>query len=126
MKSTEIAIIGLIGIVGASMYYLLQDSSKYANFKEAMQETDKEFHVVGTFNPQKPSEYNPVKDPNLFSFYMKDAEGIEKKVMLQKSRPQDFERAEKVVLIGKIQGQDFIASDILMKCPSKYNDAPKQ
>ena len=41
-------------------------------------------------------------------------------------KPQDFERSEQIVLIGKVQGDEFHASDILMKCPSKYNDGKPQ
>jgi cytochrome c-type biogenesis protein CcmE len=47
---------------------------------------------------------------------------IEKKVILHKSKPQDFEHAEQIVIIGKMKNGEFHASDILMKCPSKYND----
>jgi cytochrome c-type biogenesis protein CcmE len=37
-------------------------------------------------------------------------------------KPQDFERSEQIVLTGKMRGEDFVASDMLMKCPSKYKD----
>jgi cytochrome c-type biogenesis protein CcmE len=52
---------------------------------------------------------------------MRDNEGTDCKVVLHKTEPQDFERSEQIVLIGKMEGQEFQASDILMKCPSKYN-----
>jgi cytochrome c-type biogenesis protein CcmE len=38
------------------------------------------------------------------------------------SKPQDFERSEQIVLTGKMKGDEFVATDILMKCPSKYKD----
>ena len=38
-----------------------------------------------------------------------------------KSKPQDFEKSEQIVVIGKMEAGNFVASDILMKCPSKYN-----
>ena len=47
---------------------------------------------------------------------------FEKKVILEKTKPQDFERSEQIVLIGKVEGDEFHASEILLKCPSKYND----
>ena len=53
---------------------------------------------------------------------MIDNKGVEKKVVLNKNKPQDFERSEQIVLIGQMEGQEFHASDILMKCPSKYED----
>jgi len=36
------------------------------------------------------------------------------------AKPQDFERSEQIVLTGKMKGDEFLASKILMKCPSKY------
>ncbi|RZJ76982.1 MAG: cytochrome c maturation protein CcmE, partial [Flavobacterium sp.] len=45
-----------------------------------------------------------------------------KKVVLNGTKPQDFERSEKLVLIGQMNNDTFYASKILMKCPSKYND----
>ena len=56
---------------------------------------------------------------------MIDNKGLEKRVILHKSVPQDFQKSEQIVLIGKMQGDEFHANDILMKCPSKYNDPLK-
>ena len=53
---------------------------------------------------------------------MIDTKGEERKVVLHKNKPQDFERSEQVVIIGKMHNGEFHANDILMKCPSKYND----
>ena len=53
---------------------------------------------------------------------MKDNEGKEEKVVLRKAKPQDFERSEQIVLTGKVEKGQFIATDMLMKCPSKYKD----
>jgi cytochrome c-type biogenesis protein CcmE len=84
------------------------------------------FHVVGKLNKEKEAIYDPHVNANLFSFYMIDNKGKECKVMLHKTKPQDFERSEQIVLIGKMQGDAFDATDILMKCPSKYNDGKPQ
>jgi cytochrome c-type biogenesis protein CcmE len=43
-------------------------------------------------------------------------------VIFNGNKPQDFERSEQVVIKGKMQGTAFQADEILMKCPSKYND----
>jgi cytochrome c-type biogenesis protein CcmE len=53
---------------------------------------------------------------------MKDTLGVEKKVILHKGKPQDFDKSEQIVLIGKSSGSQFEASDILLRCPSKYNN----
>ena len=63
-----------------------------------------------------------MKDPNYFSFFMKDDKGVEKKVILNQSKPQDFEMSEQIVVTGTMKGNDFVADEILLKCPSKYKD----
>jgi cytochrome c-type biogenesis protein CcmE len=51
---------------------------------------------------------------------MKDKEGGEQKVIFKGAQPQDFRRSEQLVLTGKMKENVFYASNILMKCPSKY------
>lgn len=60
--------------------------------------------------------------PIFFTFYLYDNNGNERKVLLNKAKPQDFDKSEQIVIIGKMKGEEFIASDILLKCPSKYAD----
>jgi cytochrome c-type biogenesis protein CcmE len=38
-------------------------------------------------------------------------------------KPANFEEAEQVVVEGRNQDGTFVAENILVKCPSKYNDA---
>ncbi len=95
------------------------DSSTYGSFSDARQ-TESELHVVGQLNKEKELFYNPKQDANYFSFYLKDNDGKECKVVFSGSKPQDFERSEQIVLTGKMIGDEFHASKILMKCPSKY------
>jgi cytochrome c-type biogenesis protein CcmE len=91
-----------------------------------MEAPGKEFHVAGKLNKVKELSYNPEQNANLFSFYLVDNEGLEKKVLFNGSKPQDFERSESVVITGKMKGEEFIADKILMKCPSKYNDGKEE
>ncbi|MEO7175075.1 MAG: cytochrome c maturation protein CcmE [Saprospiraceae bacterium] len=98
-----------------------RDMSTYSNFKEAEKSSFK-VKVVGQLSKDKELVYEPQKDPNYFSFFMKDAEGVERKVILHAAKPQDFELSEQLVLTGQMSGSDFVASDMLMKCPSKYKD----
>ena len=50
-------------------------------------------------------------------------DGTLQKVRYNNPKPANFEEAEKVVVQGKNQGDVFVADNILVKCPSKYNDA---
>jgi cytochrome c-type biogenesis protein CcmE len=77
---------------------------------------------VGKLQKEKEMVYNPIQDANYFSFYVKDQEGEECKVIYAGTKPQDFEKSEQIVLIGKMKSDEFHASKILMKCPSKYNN----
>jgi cytochrome c-type biogenesis protein CcmE len=99
----------------------ISNSSTYAPFREAIANEGKTYHVVGKLDKEKEFIYNPEQNANLFGFYLVDNEGIEKKVLYNGTKPQDFERSEQIVVIGKMSGEDFHASQILMKCPSKYN-----
>lgn len=120
----KIHIVGIIIIAAAigTILTTLSDTSTYASFTEAAKNPDDQFHVVGTLNKDRETSYNPHENPDLFTFYMVDNEGVERKVLLHKSKPQDLERSEQIVIIGQSSGNDFEADDILMKCPSKYND----
>lgn len=122
MKKTHIALIIVIAVFIGAMITAINDSSSYANFDEAFQNPESEFHVVGHLSKDKPTEYDPQKNPDKFTFYMTDINNEEHKVVLHKSKPQDFERSEQIVLIGKAEGSEFHAHDILMKCPSKYTE----
>ena len=126
MKKMHIVGIVLIAVVMLCMMSLLGDSSSYSNFAEAKENGGEEVHVAGTLVKTKPMDYNPEVDPNSFSFFMKDKQGVEQHVILKKSKPQDFERAEQLVIIGCMKGNDFVATDVLMKCPSKYNNAQQE
>jgi cytochrome c-type biogenesis protein CcmE len=43
-------------------------------------------------------------------------------VVFQGVKPGNFDQAEKIVVIGRYQEGAFHASQILVKCPSKYDD----
>lgn len=123
MKKSHIIAIVLIAIAIGAIMSTVNDSSTYANFTEAQKNPEDEFHVVGKLNKEKPFEYAPEKNANLFAFYLKDNEGIERKVLYNGAKPQDFERSEQIVIVGKYGNEDeFNATQILMKCPSKYNN----
>jgi cytochrome c-type biogenesis protein CcmE len=93
----------------------------YANFSTAT-ESGESVKLVGTLVKDKPMIFEPMKDPNKFTFFLEDQDGTEREVILLKGKPQDFEMSESIVLTGRMQGETFLAKDIQMKCPSKYKD----
>jgi cytochrome c-type biogenesis protein CcmE len=120
MKKSHIIGLLIIVIAIGAILSTVADSSTYETFASASESPGKEFHVVGQYISEKGFEYDPVADANLFSFFMADADSTERKVIFKGAKPQDFERSEQIVLTGKMVGDEFIASKILMKCPSKY------
>jgi cytochrome c-type biogenesis protein CcmE len=120
MKRTHIIALIFIVISIAMIIASTIDYSTYETFSSAEKNNGKEFHIVGELVKDEELFYDPVKDPNYFSFYLKDKNGDERKVVFKGSKPQDFERSESIVLTGKMNGDEFAASKILIKCPSKY------
>ena len=126
MKKIHIVGIIVIAVAIGVIFTSLKNTATYADFNEALANPDKEYHVVGKLNKTQPLIYDPKINPDEFIFTLVDNKGIEKRVILHKSKPQDFERSEQIVIIGKMHGEDFHANDILMKCPSKYNEGKPQ
>jgi cytochrome c-type biogenesis protein CcmE len=122
MKTIHIILILIVVMAIAVVISTLSDSNTYANFELASGNPDREYHVIGTLNREKPVEYNPEVNANRFTFFMFDENGVERKVVYNNAKPQDFEKSEKVVIVGKMKGDEFVASSMLLKCPSKYND----
>ena len=123
MKKTYI--IAAILMIGG-MAVLMSSSnelSTYSDFTEA-DRIETQVKVVGKLSKDKEIYYEPAKDPNYFSFFMKDNNGLERKVVYLAEKPQDFELSEQVVITGRMDKSDdvFLASDMLLKCPSKYKD----
>ena len=118
--------IHIIGIIMMAVAIVLivnagKDVATYVNFEEAAQK-ESSVKVIGHLVKDKEIIYDEMKDPNYFSFYMTDEKGVERKVILNQGKPNDFELSEQIVLTGKMKGEEFYASDILLKCPSKYKD----
>lgn len=111
-----LVVAGIVVVISSS-----GDVSTYATFQQAQSRTE-DVKVVGQLSKDKPITYDPENNPNEFSFYMTDNDAIEKLVVVHKPKPQDFEMSEQIVVTGKISDGQFEASDLLMKCPSKYKN----
>jgi cytochrome c-type biogenesis protein CcmE len=121
MKKSHILAILVVAVAVGILISASKDVTTYANFEQAAENGDR-VKLVGQLVKDKPVEYNPEKDPNYLSFYLRDDAGDVRKVVLLAGKPQDFERSEQVVLTGQMEGDHFAASDMLLKCPSKYQD----
>jgi len=114
-------IIGIVLIVGFTSVLLMnfgQQVGGYMNFAEA-EESGSKAHVVGDWVTERDFAYDA--NANVFSFHMQDENGAIREVHYNHPKPPNFEEAEKLVIEGYTKDEIFIAENILMKCPSKYN-----
>jgi len=101
------------------MYNFGNSIDSYVNFEQA--ENRSSAHVVGSWDDSR--EWGFSMESMRFSFYMKDEDGNVRRVIYPKPKPNNFEQATQLVVIGEMRNDVFFANDMLMKCPSKYNDA---
>lgn len=114
------------------------DASQYVSFQQAFAMAadgdEAKVHVVGELKKDAAGnvlglQYDPQTDANYLSFVLIDDQKTEHRVVCYNppASMQDFAKSEKVVVIGRAkQGQagqyQFVASEVLMKCPSKYEE----
>ncbi|MCX7833695.1 MAG: cytochrome c maturation protein CcmE [Ignavibacteria bacterium] len=123
MKGKLKIIIGIVIIIIFSVYgFITFLSSKidYVDFATALKNQGKEFEVRGKW--LKEMNY---KTDLKFEFYMKDDNGTIMRVVYDKPKPNNLEHAELIVVEGKVRDSTFYASQILTKCPSKYESTNK-
>ena len=131
MKKTHIIGIVIIALAIGIIMTTAGDASTYVSFSEAKElateGNNKKVHVVGRLKKDAAGhiigmEYDPLKDPNYFSFILSDTNKLEQRVVYYNPKPQDFERSEQVVITGNMKNDVFVADKILLKCPSKYTE----
>ncbi len=125
MKKTHILVLVFVVAAIGVIISLFANTSTYTDFGAAIENPGKEFHVIGKLVKDKPIVYDTKVDANKFTFYMTDQKGMERQVTYKGAKPQDFDKSEQVVVIGKMENNAFVASSLLLKCPSKYNDEKK-
>lgn len=116
-----IIIVVFLGLMG---YLFTQTNIKYE--EDFSQIINASGTVKATGSWVKEKNYNIDKENNLFSFYIKDYKGNELKVVYKGAMPNNFESSTSVVVTGKYSQGVFTASDILTKCPSKYESEFEQ
>src|SRR4051812_5178909 len=103
MKKTHIIGIVIIALAIGIIMATAGDASVYVSFKEARElaaeGNNKKVHVVGRLPKDANKniigmQYDPVKDPNYFTFMLVDTNKIEQQVVYYNPMPQDFERSE--------------------------------
>jgi len=88
----------------------------YVSFKEA-KKSGATVQVIGDI------VFPEVKydiDAHQLQFPVSDEHGDKMMVVYSGTKPSNFEQADRVVVIGKYENEVFVADQLLVKCPSKY------
>lgn len=130
MKKIHIITLIAIAAVIAVLISNLGDLSTYETLSSAKQKEGKVVTVIAQLDKSydQPIQFDPMKNPNLTTFYVVDSLGNKAKVNYYFEKPMDMEKSERIVLKGKMEGDVFEITSkdgILLKCPSKYKDDPK-
>ncbi len=108
-------VIGLGLILGAVNFF--ESNVEYMDFNGA-EKIAKKAQVKGEWVRDMESKFDATNAQ--FTFHMKDEHGRVMRVVLEGAKPNNFELATSVVAKGKFMGDHFHATDVLTKCPSKY------
>jgi cytochrome c-type biogenesis protein CcmE len=109
-------IVVVAGIVLGALNFM-ESNVEYADFATA-ERMNKKVQVKGEWMKDQPTNFDA--DKVKFSFYMMDDSKRVSKVVLDGAKPNNFEMATSVVAKGKFVNGEFHATDVLTKCPSKY------
>ena len=106
----------IVAVVFGSMTFF-ETNVEYGDFKTAVA-SQKKIQVKGEWIKDKETNFDAQKGQ--FIFFMKDDNNTEMKVIYDGAKPNNFEIANAIVCKGRCRDGVFYASDILTKCPSKY------
>ena len=122
MKKDHIILVIVLAVAVAILVGSFSNSGTTGNFADAKANPDAQIKISGTLNTSSAIVYEPEVNPNLTIFEMIDKKGNKNIVHLLDSKPQGLEQSEDITLHGKMDGEVFTATDMQMKCPSKYNE----
>ena len=133
MKKSHIIGIVVIAIAVFVIISTAGDASTYVNFDEARalfeSGNNKKVHVVGQLKKNTDGEIMGIErgeDKLTVTFLMVDNNQNTNKVFYNKPMPPDLKESEQVVVIGQYKEDVFYANQILLKCPSKYEEESLQ
>ncbi len=114
-------IIVILFIVFGS-YSFMESNVEYTDIAGAMKK-HKKVQLKGSWDKSKASSFNA--STSQFTFYLVDDNGQECKVVLDGAAPNNFELATSVVAKGRFTDEGYFhATEVLTKCPSKYEAQP--
>lgn len=121
------ALIAFLVLVGSAVVTFLsfsQSAVRHVTIGEAKASTGVTVQVPGKIDKSTVSFRVVHKQPEL-RFDITDLQGGDDRltVVYRKPRPENFHNASSVEAIGRYEHGEFVASTLLVKCPSKYQGA---
>lgn len=124
IKPLYLAGIAIVALALWSGWQSMQSAFRpYTETIAEAQASERSVQLVGFLGST--GSYDPA---GKFVFDMQDETGQQVKVIYGKPKPANFEQAVSLVAIGHYDEQQsaFMADDLLVKCPSKYQEAAQQ
>lgn len=106
------------------LYFFTQSIIPYEEDFQKIIKSNKTVKATGKYVKEK--EFYLNEESNSFTFFLVDANDVELKVIYSGKIPNNFETAKSLVVTGKYKDGIFEASEILTKCPSKYQNEFEQ
>ncbi|MEJ5352476.1 MAG: cytochrome c maturation protein CcmE [Melioribacteraceae bacterium] len=108
----------IVVFLGIMIYLFTQTNVQYESSFVKVMQSGKTVKATGTWLKERSYEFD--KENKVLSFYIQDENGNVMKVVYHGGMPNNFESSTSVVVTGKYSNGVFHATDILTKCPSKY------
>jgi cytochrome c-type biogenesis protein CcmE len=107
----------MVGVLTA----FISNASPYVTIAEAKESRNDSLHLAGTL-VKDTVHTDPSKGQ--ISFKLQDKTGARAEVVYVGSTPGNLKEATKVVAVGGMKNDTFLAHQLLIKCPSKYEGKP--
>ncbi len=121
VKAIIAGVVVVVFIIFASMSFF-QSNVEYVDVAGAMK-AHKKVQLKGVWNKEK----GKISESRRFIFYLVDDQGKECKVVLDGVEPDNFTLATTIVAKGRYVDEGYFhATEILTKCPSKYEAQGEQ
>jgi len=114
----------IVVFLGIMIYLFTQTNVQYESSFVKVMQSGKTVKATGTWLKERSYEFD--KENKVLSFYIKDESGNIMKVVYHGVMPNNFESSTSIVVTGKYSNGVFHATDILTKCPSKYQEQSVQ
>jgi cytochrome c-type biogenesis protein CcmE len=111
-----VAMVLLVAATAIGVSSFKKSVTPYISFEEAR----RSHGLVQVNGILADKEYVLKKDEQFLSFRLKDSRGQVLPVEYRGVVPGNFDQATSIVAIGRYQNQQFVAEQLLVKCPSKY------